>query len=115
MPLSYILSNLLADIEKAEAVVFLDAEGEAIEVLSARLQPYDVKVQGAYQVVHYNQLNRKLPGLGRFYFVGGNFSVFTTKVGPEYFLVVITQGGTLPGRVLHQLEKARRDIEEKVL
>jgi len=115
MPLSYILSNLLADVEKAEAIIFLDAEGEAIEVLSARLQPYDVKVQGAYQVVHYTQLNKMSPGLGRFFYVGEHFSIFTTRVGPEYFLVVITQGGASPGRVLHELDKARRDIEEKVL
>ena len=42
MPLSYILSNLLADVPTAEAVVFVDAEGETVEVMSARLQPYDV-------------------------------------------------------------------------
>jgi hypothetical protein len=115
MPLSYILSNLLADVEKAEAVIFLDAEGEAIETLSSRLQPYDVKVQGAYQVVHYNQLSRQHPGLGRFFYVGDHFSVFTTKVGPEYFLVVITAGDILPGRVIRHLDRARKDIEEKVL
>lgn len=115
MPLSYILSNLLADVPKAEAVIFLDAEGETIEVLSARMQPYDVKVQGAYEVIHYNQLNKRHPEVGWYYYIGTKFSVFSTMVGPEYYLVVITQGEALPGRVLRCLRRARKDIEDKVL
>jgi len=115
MPLSYILSNLLADVPKAEAVIFLDAEGETIEVLSARMQPYDIKVQGAYEVIHLNQLSRKHPGTNGYYCIGTKFSVFTTQVGTEYFLVVITQGEAPPGRILRCLKRARRDIEDKVL
>lgn len=115
MPLSYILSNLLADVPKAEAVIFLDADGETIEVLSARMQPYDVKVQGAYEVVHHNQLNKRHPGVDWYYYIGSRFSVFTTKVGTEYYLVVIAQGDALPGGILRSFMRARKDIEDKVL
>jgi len=115
MPLSYILSNLLADVPKAEAVIFLDAEGETIEVLSARMQPYDIKVQGAYEVIHLNQLNRRHPGTDWYYCIGTKFSVFTSLVGEAYYLVVITQGEAPPGRILQCLGRARKDIEDKVL
>ena len=52
MALSYILANLLADVPKAEAVVFLDNEGETIENLTSQINPYDIKVIGAYQGIY---------------------------------------------------------------
>ena len=115
MPLSYILSNLLADVPKAEAVVLVDAEGETVEVMSARLQPYDMKVQGAYEGIHFRQLNKRQPGLESYYYIGRDLSVFTTRVGAGYYLVVITGGGAHPGRILNLLTRARADIEEGVL
>ena len=115
MPLSYILGNLLADIPRAEAVVLVDREGETIETLSSQLQPYDVKVQGAYQVIHFQQWEKRFPGLDRFYYTGEHYSLFTRRVGGEYYLTVIVKGPAYPSRVLPRLDRASRDIEEKVL
>lgn len=115
MPLSYILGNLLADVPRAEAVVFLDREGETIDTLSTELQPYDVKVQGAYQVIHCQQWEKRFPGLEKFYYTAEHYSVFTRRVGGEYYLTVIVRGPAYPSRVLPRLDRASRDIEEKVL
>jgi hypothetical protein len=115
MPLSYILGNLLADVPSAEAVVLLDHEGETIEIFTSRLQPYDVKVQGAYQVIHFQQWEKRFPGLERFYYTGEHYSLFTRRVGDGYYLTVIVGGPAPPSCVLPRMERAKRDLEEKVL
>lgn len=115
MVLSYILANLLADVPKAEAVIFLDKEGEAIESLSAGINPFDLKVTGAYQGIFFKQFGKIFKNLKGFYYLGSKHSIFCVLVGGEYYLVLVTKGNTSSGLTLHFLEKARKELEEKVI
>lgn len=115
MVLSYILANLLADVPKAEAVVFLDSEGETIENLTSQINPFDIKIIGAYQGIYFKQFLKSFLNLKSFYYLGSKHSVFCILVGGEYYLVLVTKGKTLPGIAFHFLEKAKKELEEKVL
>lgn len=115
MALSYILANLLADVPSAEAVVFLDSEGETIENLTSKINPFDIKIIGAYQGIHFKQFVKTFSNLKYFYYSGSKHSVFCILVGGEYYLVLITKGKILPGLAVHFLEKAKKELEEKVL
>lgn len=115
MALSYILANLLADIPRAEAVIFLDKEGETIENLTSKINPFDIKIIGAYQGIYFKQFQKMFSNLKSFYYIGNIHSVFCILVGGEYYLVLITKGRTLPGMAFHFLEKAKKELEEKVI
>ncbi len=115
MELSFILANLFTDVPKAEAVVFLDKEGETIENFTSTIPPFDVKIIGAYQGIHFKQFLKNFSNLKGFYYSGNLHSVFCTLVGGEYYLVLITKGKAIPGITLRFLEKAKKELEEKVL
>lgn len=115
MALSYILANLMADVPKAEAVVFLDSEGETIENLTSQINPFDIKVIGAYQGIYFKQFLKTFAKLKSYYYLGNKHSVFCILVGGEYYLVLVTRGKTHPGLAFYFLEKAKKELEEKVL
>jgi hypothetical protein len=57
MPFNYLLTNLLVDVPAAVGTIFLDAEGEAIEWVTRRDDPYLLKVEGAYHSIFRRRLD----------------------------------------------------------
>jgi hypothetical protein len=47
VPFQYLLTNLLVDVPGALGAVFMDPDGESIELVSRRPIPYALKVGGA--------------------------------------------------------------------
>ena len=48
MPFQFVLTDLLAQIPEAQAVIFLDDSGETVEVATTEHSPEDLKILGAY-------------------------------------------------------------------
>jgi hypothetical protein len=43
----YLLNNLLVSVPGAQGAIFLDPEGEFVELVSRRATPYELKLEGA--------------------------------------------------------------------
>ena len=56
MPFNYLLTNLLVDVPEALGAIFLDDEGETVDFVSRHGEPFDLKVEGAYQGIFTRQL-----------------------------------------------------------
>jgi hypothetical protein len=62
MPYRDILANLLAEVEGAVGVLFLDDSGETVELSCSELTPYQLRVLGAYLGIYMRQLEKVLEG-----------------------------------------------------
>ena len=62
MPFQYTLANLLAGNDGALAVLFLDETGETVDLTCADIQPFQMKIAGAYVGIYLRQLATVLEG-----------------------------------------------------
>ena len=116
MPFQYVLANLLSDIPTALAVAFLDEEGETVSLITSQESPEEVKVFGAYQGIHMNQLMRILDDeIDFFYYKTNKYSSYTLTVGDEYYMIVVTTEYQPLAWVRHIMKKAKREIEVHAL
>jgi predicted regulator of Ras-like GTPase activity (Roadblock/LC7/MglB family) len=56
VPFQYILANLLAHNEGSVGVLFLDGDGETVDLACSDYTPYQMKVVGAYLGIYLRQL-----------------------------------------------------------
>ncbi|HUK12149.1 MAG TPA: hypothetical protein VLW17_02515 [Thermoanaerobaculaceae bacterium] len=99
MPFQYLLTNLLVDIPGAQGAIFLDPEGEAVELVSQRATPYELKLEGAYHGILLRKANRLAGlvgggGLERLGIVGSAMQVASRALKGGYYLVVVMEPGT---------------------
>ncbi len=117
MPFHYILNDLIAGVEGATAVVFLDEEGEAVDVVTRGLEPADVRLSGAYLGIALRQLERTLDmaGLGTPVTVQvaqGPNHVYLSTLPDGYFLLLVQRRPALVGRARLRLERAAQDLSQ---
>ena len=58
----YVLANLLANNDKALGALFLDDNGETVDLACAGYTPYQMRVVGAYLGIYLRQLEKVLTG-----------------------------------------------------
>ena len=119
MPFHYILNDLIAEVEGAEAVVFIDEEGEAVAVVTRDLEPGTAQLTGAYLGIALRQLQRTLgdAGLGRpaVIQVGrGPHNLYLATLPEGYFLVLLQRRPAVAGRARARLERAAAGLSEAV-
>jgi hypothetical protein len=60
MAFEYVLANLLANTDRAVGVLFLDENGETVDMACSEFTPYQMRVVGAYLGIYMRQLDRVL-------------------------------------------------------
>ncbi len=99
MPFQYLLTNLLVDVPGAEGAIFLDYEGEAVELVTRKATPYELKLEGAYQGIFLRRLQRLTELLGggeieRLSISGRQLRVMGQTLKGGYYLLLVMSAGT---------------------
>lgn len=119
MPYQYILANLLAEVDEALGVVFVDEEGETIDV-AARNADVDLRVTGAYLGIYAQRvvsLAEQLD-LGRpsvLYIERQGMTLVACILSGGYSLAIVQDGSHGVGRSSRSLLEAASDLEREVL
>jgi hypothetical protein len=118
MAFEYILSNLLATVDGAVGVLFLDEGGETVDVVCSEFTPYQMRVVGAYFGIYLHQLDRFCQGpLGvpRMVHVEREGLHLHAMALPDGYYLVLVQ--RRPGQVIQaraQLQRAGDDVRREV-
>lgn len=110
MPFQYLLTNLLVDVPEAVGAIFVDPEGEAVEYVTRQGDPYDLKVEGAYQSIFKRKLEevsaRTATGPVESYVIEGTELTTLTQSLPDgYHVVLVLDRHGLPARALYHLRR----------
>lgn len=117
MDFEYVLAELLSRVEGALGVLFLDWEGEAVDVLGSTGSIHDIKVLGAYQGIFLAQLRGHCDALGlgscRELGLRIGSETFLTRPLPEgYYLTLILGEDALVGRARREMDHAVERMTE---
>ena len=93
MPFQYLLTNLLVDVAGAQGAIFLDSVGEAVELVSRRATPYELKLEGAYQGIFLRRLDKLTEQLG-------NGAVLSLTLSGRHLKVMDADANARPGSVV---------------
>jgi predicted regulator of Ras-like GTPase activity (Roadblock/LC7/MglB family) len=98
MSFSYLLTNLLVDVPGAQGAVFLDPEGESVDLVSRRATPYELKLEGAYHGLFLRQAARLADLVGggtleRLAIAGTQMQVMSRALKGGYYVVLIMEPG----------------------
>ena len=120
MPLAYILGNLLADVDGAVGVTFIDDGGEAIETASSELDVEEMRAVGALAEIHLRKLRSSLASdenaaVGALLIEGEKLDLLAQPVGSGYVLVLALRAPALAAPASTALERAGLEIEREVL
>lgn len=99
MAFQYLLNNLLVDVPGAQGAIFLDYEGEAIEFVSRRATPYELKLEGAYHGIFLRQATRLATlmgagGMERLAIGGTKMHVMSRALKAGYYVVLVLEPGS---------------------
>ncbi len=110
-----ILTDVLQATHGAIGAVFLDSEGESVEVVTARpfdTDDHDLRVIGAYAGIFLSQLRRIADaadgGAARRFkidFVAS--TIFCSDLNDGYYLVLVIDAGAVEGTAWQALERCR--------
>lgn len=119
MPFQYVLANLLADTEEAAGVLFLDDAGETVDLASAELSPYDLRVLGAYLGIHLRQLDRLMTdnGLGEprlVHIERGGIHVYAVPLPEGYHVAVVQRRPAVVAHVRRDLARAADQLAREL-
>lgn len=110
-----ILRDVLGSTHGAIGAVFLDSEGESVEVVTVRpfeTDDHDLRVIGAYAGIFMSQLRRVTNAtnggdVARYKFDFAASRIFCTNLNEGYYLVLIVDAGTVEGIVWKRLDECR--------
>ncbi len=111
-----ILDQLLATTAGAVAVIFLDFEGETVELVCDRdLSDHDLRIIGAYQGIFLSRLRDlcaegKLGTPRRFKLEFEQNTIMSCDLKDGYYLVLLLDDKGNEGTAWHKLEKCRERV-----
>lgn len=111
-----ILSDLVTSADRAIAAIFLDYEGETVEMLSAHdLAADDLKIVGAYQGIFLSQLRELCSHLDagepqRFKIEFGRTKILSTDLKDGYYVVLLVESHGNEGLAWHRLSLCRDEL-----
>ena len=115
-----ILHEMLATTRGALAALFLDYEGETVELVCDRdLPDHDLRILGAYQGIFLTQLralcNHASAGdPQRFKIEFAHTCVLSYDVKDGYYVVLLVDGSANEGVAWRKLEKCRQRLIEEM-
>ncbi len=119
MPFQYTLANLMARNDGAIAVLFLDETGETVDLTCADIQPFQMKIAGAYVGIYLRQLATLLSDadLGEtemLHIEKHDIHLYATPLPEGYYLVLIQRRPALVARARQTLLIARDEIAREI-
>lgn len=116
MPFQYILANLLANVEGAVGVLFLDDSGETVDLSCSEYTPYQMRVLGAYLGIYMRQLEKILEGnrLGvprSIHIEKEALHVYAAPLPDGYYLVLVQRQPAIVAAAQRALETAAYELE----
>ena len=120
MPYQYIVANLLAEVDTALGVLFVDEEGEAVDVATRDPEDLDLEITAAYVGIYLRRVvslaeERRL-GVPRVLFIERpKMSILACALSGGYCLGLVLKTTTGLGGATRSLERASVDMEREVL
>lgn len=119
MPYQYILANLLANVDGAVGVLFLDDSGETVDLSCSEYTPYQMRVLGAYLGIYMRQLEKVLEGnrLGeprRIHVHKDALHIYAQPLPEGYYLVLVQRQPALVAAAERALESAAHELEHNL-
>jgi len=119
MPFQYILANLLADNDGAAGVLFLDDAGETVDLASAELSPYDLRILGAYLGIHLRRLDRLMTEnrLGEprmIHLQRGGVYVYAVPLPEGYHVALVQRRPAVVARARRSLARAAEQLAHEL-
>lgn len=116
MPYQYILANLLANVDGAVGVLFLDDSGETVDLSCSEYTPYQMRVLGAYLGIYMRQLHKVMEGnrLGEprmIHVQKDTLHIYAAPLPEGYYLVLVQRQPALVASAERALEGAARELE----
>jgi len=99
----YVLANLLANNNDALGALFLDDNGETVDLACSGYSPYQMRVVGAYLGIYLRQIEKLLTGndLGASQLVHiekRDVHIYAMPLPDGYYLVLVQRRPALVGR-----------------
>jgi hypothetical protein len=119
MPFNYLLTNLLVDVPEALGAIFLDDEGETVDFVSRHGEPFDLKVEGAYQGIFTRQLGStvRTAGIGpleSFIVEGEELATLTHVLPAGYYVVLVARRPVARARAQHHLRQTAKMLAREI-
>lgn len=119
MPFQTILQELIDSVDGSIGALFLDWEGEAVELVGPYHERYDLHLVGAYQGIFLNQLESvaadlSLGNLRRFKVGFENSTFYNCTISDGYYLVLIVENDVPEWLAWDTLRKGRKRLLEEM-
>lgn len=117
MPYQYILANLLANVDGAVGVLFLDDSGETVDLSCSEYTPYQMRVLGAYLGIYMRQIHKVLEGnrLGEprmIHVQKDTLHIYAAPLPEGYYLVLVQRQPAVVASAERALESAAKELEQ---
>ena len=119
MPFNYLLTNLLVDVPEAIGAIFLDGEGETVDFVTRHGEPFDLKVEGAYQGIFTRLLGSATAATGvgdleLFVVESVELATLTHILPAGYYVVLVAHRPMARARAQHYLRKTARMLAREI-
>lgn len=120
MPFQYLLTNLLVDVPGAHGAIFLDWEGEAVELVTRQATPYELKLEGAYQGIFLKRLEKVAEQLGSgavlsLTLVGRHLKVMGQNLRSGYYLLLLMDPSTPLSHASRAMHKTAEALNREIV
>lgn len=115
MDFEYILANLMAEVDDAVGVLFLDDSGETVDLASTEESLYQMRVLGAYLGIYMRQIERiaEACSLGDLHLIQiekGGLHIYAVTLPDDYYLVLVQRRPALVALARRRLERAAVEL-----
>ena len=110
-----ILEQLLTHVPQSLGAIFLDSEGETVELLGYGISADTLKILGAYHGIYLGQLRRLSAtttggGIERFRVTFQKVVVFTVSLREGYYVMLISDPDVNEGIAWRHLARTREQL-----
>lgn len=116
MPFQYILANLLAQNDGSVGVLFLDGDGETVDLACSEYTPYQMKVVGAYLGIYLRQIGalvkeQSAGTVDLIHLERERAHIHAIPLPDGYYLVLVQRPPAMVARARETLREAARQLE----
>lgn len=115
----YVLANLLANNDQALGALFLDDNGETVDLACAGYTPYQMRVVGAYLGIYLRQLERVLTSseLGPLQLIHVEkkaIHIYAMPLPDGYYLVLVQRHPAVVARARATMQAAAEQLTREL-
>lgn len=115
----YVLANLLANNDQALGALFLDDNGETVDLACAEYSPYQMRVIGAYLGIYLRQVEKILTGneLGEprlVHIEKRDVHIYAMPLPDGYYLVLVQRNPALVARARATMTDAAQQLTREL-